>query len=74
MSGSLPVTRIKVEDGLVHVARWQDCEDILDLNKAMQNEPQTRAGTFRHIATVPNVIIERWMTESGVNLLALPQG
>jgi hypothetical protein len=50
----------------------QDVESIIDRNKSLQNEGQTWAGTFRHIGTIPNVILEKWMNEEGApNLLAM---
>lgn len=51
------------------VNRTQDVEPILDDNKAMANEPQH--GDFRHIGSIPVVIIEKWMNEDGVNILAM---
>jgi len=55
---------------LIHFERVQDVEPILARNKALRDEPQR--GDFRHIASIPNVILERWMNEEGVNYLALP--
>lgn len=52
--------------------RIQDCEPILERNKALQNERRADSDWGRHIASVPNVILERWIKEDGVNLLALP--
>ena len=65
-------TRVHRDAGerLVHFERVQDVEPIIERNKALQSEPQ--AGDFRHIASIPNVILERWMNEEGVNYLALP--
>lgn len=59
-----PLTRIHeaTPDSFV-VERIQDVEDIIEANKALQNEPQTRAGTFRHIGQIPLVIYERWYNE-----------
>lgn len=42
--------------------RVQDVEDILERNKALQNMPQ-RAETFHHVASVPNVFLEKWLNE-----------
>ena len=56
----------------VVVERCQDIETILDRNKYLQNEAQTWAGDWHHIGTIPNVIIEKWMTEEGVNILKMP--
>lgn len=51
--------------------RIQDVEPILERNKALQNTPQTRAASFRHVGTVPNVLIEKWMKEEGAPVLAM---
>ena len=40
----------------------QDVEDIIERNKALQNEAQ-RSDWGRHIASIPNVILVRWMNE-----------
>jgi hypothetical protein len=67
------VTRVHLDrsDGVVHVERIQDVEPILERNKALQSIPQ-RSDWGRHIASIPNVILERWIHEEGVNYLALP--
>jgi hypothetical protein len=49
---------------------WQDVEPILERNKALQNEPQRR-GDLRHIATIPNVVLVKWMNEEGINALKM---
>lgn len=56
-------------DGIV-VERIQDIAPILDRNRALQNEPQ-RTESFRHIGTVPNVLIEKWINEEGAPVLAM---
>jgi hypothetical protein len=43
--------------------RVQDCEDIVERNKALQAMPQARNATWRHIGSIPNVIIEKWLIE-----------
>lgn len=43
--------------------RWQDVEDIIENNKRLQNESQRRDVPFRHVASIPNIIIEKWMRE-----------
>jgi hypothetical protein len=44
------------------VATEQDVEPILERNKALRNEPQ-RSDWGRHIATIPNVILVKWLNE-----------
>ena len=41
--------------------RVQDVESILEHNKMLRGEDQR--GDFRHIASIPNVIMERWLNE-----------
>ena len=55
---------------LFHFERVQDVEPILERNKVLQNIPQ-KSDWGRHIGTIPNVIIEKWMHEEGVNVLGL---
>ncbi len=50
---------------------WQDVEPILENNKRLQSEPQSRKSSFRHIGTIPNVILLKWMHEEGVDLMRL---
>lgn len=52
------------------VEHWQDCEDIIEHNKRLRNEPQ-KSDWGRHIATIPNVILVQWMNESGENILGM---
>jgi hypothetical protein len=40
----------------------QDVEPILDRNKALRDQPQT-GDWARHVASVPNVILVRWLNE-----------
>jgi hypothetical protein len=42
----------------------QDVEPILEANKALRGEPSRRRGDWgRHVATIPNVILVRWLNE-----------
>lgn len=67
------ITRVHRDSGgrTVVVERIQDVEPILERNKALQSVPQ-KSDWGRHIASIPNVILERWIHEEGVNYLALP--
>jgi hypothetical protein len=40
----------------------QDVEDILEHNKALRSIPQ-KSDWGRHIASIPNVILTRWLNE-----------
>jgi hypothetical protein len=54
------------------IYREQDVTAILELNKAQQNdEDYTKKGIKRdwwHYASIPNIIIEKWLREFGVNV------
>jgi hypothetical protein len=56
-------TRLTIE----HV---QDVEAILARNRALRGRPQ-RSDWGRHIASIPNVILVKWMNEEGANVLAM---
>jgi hypothetical protein len=64
MSGSPVLTRVHLDGNGQDLAveHWQDCEDILERNKALRSMPQ-KSDFGRHIASIPNVIIVQWMNE-----------
>lgn len=45
-----------------HFERVQDVEPIVENNKALQSEAQ-KSDWGRHVASVPMVIIEKWLNE-----------
>jgi hypothetical protein len=51
--------------------REDDVSPTLEMNKALQNTPQ-KAESFHHIASIPAIVIEKWMSESGAPLLSMP--
>ena len=55
--------------GVVEVR--QDCNAIIERNKALANDSEySRLGIKKewwHIATVPNIVINKWLVEHGVN-------
>ena len=55
-------TELHFDGDTLTVNREQDVEDIIERNKAIQNEPQ-RDDWKRHIASIPNVILEKWLNE-----------
>ena len=55
----------------IHFERVQDVEPILEHNKVLCSLPQ-QSDWGRHVASIPNVVLEKWMNEEGVNYLALP--
>ena len=44
----------------------QDVEPILERNKALRSVPQ-RSDWGRHIATIPNVILVKWLNEEYIS-------
>jgi hypothetical protein len=72
--GSMTVTiRRDPTERKVHVDHSADCEPYLDANKAAQAEPQKFAGSFRRVASIPPIIILKWMNEHGVNWFRMPK-
>jgi hypothetical protein len=43
--------------------RTQDVEAIIENNKRLQNEEQRRDVPWRHVASIPNIIMEKWLRE-----------
>lgn len=62
-------TRMRVEGDTLHIKRTQDVEDIIEHNKELAKVRQ-KSDWGRHIATIPNVILEQWINDDGVNYLA----
>jgi hypothetical protein len=56
-------TRLQVKDGTLSVYSEQDVEPILERNKQLRGEAQ-RSDWGRHTATIPNVILVRWLNEA----------
>ena len=71
MSGTPVITRLTMTDGTLAVRHYQDVEDIIERNKRLQNEPQ-RCDWGRHVATIPNNILLKWMLEEGVPVFGMP--
>lgn len=57
-------------DGSVHVESWQDPEPFLDINKAMftHNDGWNADKTQRRVATIPNILIQKWLEEEGLDI------
>lgn len=53
------------EDGKIIINRSQDIQDILDFNKERNIEGHNRKSDMRLAGSVPFVVIEMWMRESG---------
>ena len=73
MSEILTRAIIDRSTGKIAIERVQDVEDIIERNKALQNEPQDTSTGFHHIAAVPNIFIEKYCSERGVSYRELMQ-
>ncbi len=62
---------LTLNDGDLTVRHYQDCEDIIESNKRLQNEPQ-KCDWGRHVARIPNNILLKWMLEEGVPVFGMP--
>lgn len=62
MSGTNVLKQLQVKDQTLTVHTYQDVEDIIENNKRLQSEPQ-RSDWGRHIATIPNNILNQWLHE-----------
>jgi hypothetical protein len=58
----LPDTRLWLHGRDLVVQSYQDVEDIIEHNKALQTAGPQR-GDFRQIASIPNNIILQWLNE-----------
>ena len=57
--------------GTVIASATQDVEPILKRNQRLRGEPQT-SDWGRHIATIPNGVLLKWMLEEGVPIYGMP--
>lgn len=62
------VTRMRAVNGQLHVHRVQDVEPYLDDNKRMQADQsggwrRASKGNMRKIASIPNIVVEKWLQE-----------
>lgn len=46
----------------------QDVESLLDANKAAQTDGLNRNSELWHAASIPSIVILKWMTEHGVDI------
>lgn len=60
-------TRFIIDGDQMHTIRTQDCTPIAERARAMQNEGIHGTSEMRLAATIPNVIIEKYMNETGAS-------
>lgn len=61
-------TKWGVEDGKVVVKRSQNVQDILDQNREKQIDGHNKRSDMRHVGSIPFVVLEMWIKESGLQL------
>ena len=57
------VTKTLRDDDKLHFVRVQDVEPILENNKRLSADPPPKIDGMKHIATIPNVILEQWLSD-----------
>jgi len=66
------------ETDMTIVGREQDVDGILDLNRHLRNDSDySKAGIkndWWHYATIPNILIEKWKTEEGIDVFNKDHG
>lgn len=60
MSGTDVLTGLRLNGRDLEVRTYQDVEDIIERNKALQTQPQ-KSDWGRHVATIPNNILLQWL-------------
>lgn len=59
------------DDGSVTFASYGDTDGIIERNKAManHNDGYTPSRELRRVASIPNILIAKWLEEEGWNAL-----
>lgn len=57
----------KAEQGKIVICREQDVQPYLEANRRRQRDFSRSKGGLRMVANIPNVVVEKWMSE-GVNI------
>lgn len=60
-------TRIHLDGEKMHIQRQQDCTPIAEYAKRASIEGLHGSSEMRHVAKIPNVIIEKYCNERGVS-------
>ena len=61
-------TSFHSEDDKIHIKREQDVQRILDFNKERNIDGANRNSEMRLVGSIPFVVVEMWLTESGLRL------
>ena len=66
-------TWVKITDGNAEVERVQMIEPVIERNKKLYNDNDYKRKGIKnewcHFATWPNIIIEKWIIDYGINVL-----
>jgi hypothetical protein len=55
--------------GEINIRNVQDCQPTIELNKKLYNDGTDGYGEtreWRRVASIPNIILEKWMKEDGI--------
>lgn len=64
-------TSFAEHDGKIFIAQTQDCTAIAERAKALHNAGEFGSSEMRHAATIPDVILEKYMNEHHVTYAEL---
>lgn len=66
------LTRLSLDrsEKLIVAETIQDVEPILEQNKMLRGEAQ-RSDWGRHVASIPNVVLVKWLNEEGADVLRM---
>jgi hypothetical protein len=64
-------TSFAEHDGRLFIAQTQDCTPIAEHAKALQSAGMHGSSEMRHAATIPDVILNKYMNENGVSYAEL---
>lgn len=66
-------TKVNVVDGALVVERFQDCTPIAEHAKRLQNEGIHGSSDFKHAASIPYVIIEKYCNDHHIEFAEFMQ-
>lgn len=71
MTDTILNTQYAVEDDKVVVSRQQDIQRIIDFNKERNIDGHNRKSDMRLAGSIPFIVVEMWLNESGLKLGSL---
>jgi len=57
------LTKFHFDGDDVHVENIQDVESILEHNKILRDQRQTKTDGLKHVASIPNIVSIQWLNE-----------